>query len=65
MNKNAFNIILKIWSGRKKPFDQKDMVNFKIYDVTTWLTNSYNMHIGQYLTKKKQQNNEIWSINKM
>ena len=25
--------------------------NFKIYDVTTWLTNNYNAYIAQYLTK--------------
>ena len=24
---------------------------FKMYDVTTWLTNNYNTHIAQYLTK--------------
>ena len=28
-----------------------DKVNFKIYDLTTWLTNDYTMHIAQYLTK--------------
>ena len=26
-------------------------VSFKIFDVTTWLTNNYNTHIAQYLTK--------------
>ena len=31
--------------------DWKDKVNFKLYDVTTWLTNSYNARIPQYLTK--------------
>ena len=25
--------------------------NFKIYDLTTWLTNDYNTHIVQYLIK--------------
>ena len=34
-----------------KRLDQKDKVNFKIFDVTTWLTNNYNTHIAQYLTK--------------
>ena len=32
---------------------QKNKINFKIFDVTTWLTNNYNTHIAQYLTKKK------------
>ena len=30
----------------KKRFDYKDKVNFKIYDVTTWLINNYNTHIA-------------------
>ena len=33
----------------------KDKVNFKIYDVTTWLSNNCNAHIGQYLTIKGNQ----------
>ena len=28
-----------------------DKVNFKIYDVTAWLTNNCNTHIAQYLEK--------------
>ena len=40
------------------------MVNFKIYDVTTWLTNNCNTHIAQYLTKERQSDNEIWSVNR-
>ena len=35
----------------KKRLDWKDYVNFKIDDVPTWLTNNYNAHIAQYLTK--------------
>ena len=31
--------------------DWKDQVNFKIYDVSTWLTKNYNIHLGQYLKK--------------
>ena len=29
----------------------KHKVNFKIHDAAAWLTNSYNTHIAQYLTK--------------
>ena len=29
--------------------DEKDKVNFKIYDVTPWLTNYYYLYIAQYL----------------
>ena len=31
-------------------FDKKAKVNFKIYDVTDWITNNYDRHIAQYLT---------------
>ena len=36
---------------QERRLDQKDKVNFEIYDVTTWFRNSYNTHIAQYLTK--------------
>ena len=39
------------------------MVNFKIYDVRTYLTNNYNVQIAQYLTKERQPDNENWSVN--
>ena len=34
-----------------KRFDQKEKVNFKISDVTAWLTNNSNTQIAQYLEK--------------
>ena len=64
MMKDAFYFILKaffvlkvgkffydILAVQEKGLDWKDRVNFKIHDVTTWLTNNYNTHISQYLTK--------------
>ena len=39
----------------KKQLDQKDKVDFKIYDVTSWLINNCNKHIDQYLKKKANQ----------
>ena len=45
-----------------KRLDQKDKVNFKIFDVTTCLTNNCNTHINQYLKNKRQSGNEIWSV---
>ena len=47
----------------KKRIDQK--FNFKTYDVTAWLTNNDNKHIVQYLTKQKQPDSEIWSVNRI
>ena len=62
LTKNAFNFtlkglfVLKIFKFlssffdhvEKRP-DQKDKGNFKMYDVTTWLTNNFNTHIDEYL----------------
>ena len=74
--KNYFNFILRalfvlmfkilswLLGHVEKWLDLKDGVNFKIYDVTTWLTKHGDTHIGQYLKKKRQLGNEIWSVNK-
>ena len=46
--------VLRLFKFLSWPFgrlDLKDKVNFKIYDVTTWLTNNCNTHIAQYLEK--------------
>ena len=29
----------------------KTKLNFKIYDVTNWITNNYSAHIARYLKK--------------
>ena len=34
--------------------DQKDKINCKICDITTWLTNNYHTHIAQYPTNYTQ-----------
>ena len=47
-----FTFLSWIFGHVKKRLDYKDNnVNFKIYDVTTCLTNSYNTYIYQYLAK--------------
>ena len=64
MMKNAFYFTLKarlvlkifkflswIFGHVEKRLDWRDKVNFKIYDVTTWLTNTFNTNIDQYLKK--------------
>ena len=45
---------LAMW---KKRLDYKVRVNFKIHDVTAWLTKNYNTHIVRYLIKQKQLDN--------
>ena len=47
----------------KKQFDDKDKFNVKIYDVTTWLINNYNIAIVQHLTKQRQPDGKILSVN--
>ena len=76
--KNAFYFILKalfvlkilkflswLFGHVEKRLDQKNKINFKIYDFTAWLTNNYSPYIAQYLTQQKQPDNEIWSINRI
>ena len=36
-------------------------INFKSYDLITWLTNNYITHIAQYLQKYRQPENE-WNL---
>ena len=48
-------IILKflswIFGHVAKQLNEKDKVNFKIYEVTTWLKSNCNTYIDQYLKK--------------
>ena len=46
-----FNFLSGLFGHVEKGLDQNDKADFKIYDVTTLLTNNYNTHIAQYLTK--------------
>ena len=48
---------------KKKRLDSKYKVNFKIYDVTTWLTNNYNTFCP-ISCEVKTTRQEIWSINR-
>ena len=59
-----FKFLSWLFGHVEKRLDQKDNTNFKFYDVTAWLTNNYNTDIHQYLKKKKQSGNEIWSFNR-
>ena len=38
--------MLTFWPYRKKRLDEKDKDNFKIYNITVWLTNIYNTHLA-------------------
>ena len=62
-SQDIYIFVLTFWSCRE--VDQKGKINFKIYDVTTWLTNNHNTHIAQYPTKERQPDNEICSVNRI
>ena len=64
MIKNAFYFMLKalfihdififlfcLFCYAEKQLDEKDKVNFKMYDVTDCTASFYNTHIVQYLKK--------------
>ena len=61
----VFEFLSLLFGHVAKWLNQKGKVNFKIYDVTTWLTNNCNTHIAQYLMKEKQPDNQIWSTNRI
>ena len=78
MMKNAFYFMLKtlfvlgiitflswLFGYAEKRLDMKTTVNFKTCDVTDWRIDNYNTHIIQYLKKKMQSGNEIWSVHKI
>ena len=46
-----FEFLSLLFGHVAKRLDQNDKVNFKIYDITAWLTNNCNTHIDQYLEK--------------
>ena len=75
MLENSFFFVLKSlsvfkifkflsWHFRhvEKWLDWKDKFNFLSYDVTKREANKCKTHIVQYLKKKKQSENEIWSV---
>ena len=47
--------IFTFMSGRfgyvEKGLGEKAMINFKISDITDWITNNYNTYIFQYVKK--------------
>ena len=50
---------------KEKQLEQKDKFSLKNYDVKIWLTSNYNIHIAQYVTKYRQPDYEIWSVNRL
>ena len=46
-----FKFLSSFFGHVEKQLNKRGKINFKIYDVTAWLTNNRNTHIAQYLTK--------------
>ena len=46
-----FKLLPRLFGHVVKRLDKKNKVNFKFYDVTSWLTNNWNTHIAQCLEK--------------
>ena len=46
-----FKFLSSLFDHVEKRLDWKRKVNFKIYDVTTWLRNNCHTHVAQYFTK--------------
>ena len=49
----------------KQLSDKKAKVNFKFFDLADWTAINCNTHITQYLKKKRQTSNKIWSVSKI
>ena len=45
------NLLYKYIKHHVGKHDKKTKINFKIYDITDWMTNNYNTYIAQYLKK--------------
>ena len=46
-----FKFLYWLFGHAAKQLDKKDKVNFKLYDVTAWLTNNRTTHIAQFVEK--------------
>ena len=46
-----FKLLSRHFGHVVKRLDKKNKVNFKFYDVTSWLKNNWNTHIAQCLEK--------------
>ena len=59
-SQDFYIFVLTFWSCRKKRLIRKTRFqSFKVYDVTTWLTNFYNTHIAQYRRSKGYQTKKV------
>ena len=48
-----FKVLSLLFGKVEKQLDKKDNIKFRIYDVTTWLTNNCNTHIANVFSHVK------------
>ena len=60
-----FTLLSWLFGHVEKQLDKKAMVNFKIYDITDQTKFNYNTYTAQYLKKKRQPDNENWSVTRI
>ena len=48
-----FKVLSLLFGKVEKQLDKKDNIKFRIYDVTTWLTNNHNTHIANAFSQVK------------
>ena len=48
-----FKVLSLLFGKVEKQLDKKDNIKFRIYDVTTWLTNNYNTLIANVFSHVK------------
>ena len=58
-----FKFLSWLFGHLLKWLDKKDKVIFKFYDIAAWLI-IVEIHIGKYLEKYRQSDNEIRSANR-
>ena len=58
----TFTFLSWLFEYVKKRFDNRAMVNFKIYDATDCTKEDYKAQIANYLRKWREQDNETWSV---
>ena len=59
------NLCSDFFGHAGKLLDEKAKVNFKIFDITSWETNNYNIHNAEYLKTQRESENEIWSVKRI
>ena len=53
------------WPCKKADWQESYKVNFKLYYVTSWKADNYDIFIAQYFKNKRQSDSETGSVNRI